>query len=511
LRQHGIKREIQLKINSFRMVGIRCFDDTSDLVLGSKFNIFVGQNNAGKSTLLRGILAYQGIPLDPADVRPGFVDAWTTILLGGVVPNDQFNYRPASEGSMRISLPIIGNAAIYNDVPSVNASQGNQIFYPQRPQNILVPFLAKRKSNGFSEAINAGVHTPITGMLQHLYSNIDVLATVGHPEHESYVAASREILGLTITTKPSNGGKVAGFYLDSGNFITLDRMGDGVTEIVALITELCLARNKIFVLEEPETNLHPRGLKALLNMVRASAEHNQFFIATHSNVVVRELGADDESVVYRVYREGNTPQSASRVEKVESTPADHMRLLRELGYEFTDFDLHEGWLFLEESSAERIIRDILIPHFVPKLRGRLRTFSAAGVDNLEPSVSEFRRLITFVHLQPAYEDRLWVRADGDHAGAKVIEKMRITFPDFDTEVLSTFQQPQFELYYPEMFKDQVAQVLAIEDKRQRRQAKTDLLQRVLDWTTDNKDDAKAAWATSAAEVIGLLRSILKKL
>ena len=412
---------------------------------------------------------------------------------------------------MRITIPLAGGHGDYADLPTQIANLGTQIFDTNRPHHIVVPFLARRKASAFNEGISSGAHVPITGTLQNLYSNIDVLATAGHPEHETYLAATREILGMTITTKPSSGGKVAGFYLESDSFVTLDRMGDGVTEIIALIAELCLARNKIFVLEEPETNLHPRGLKALLNMVRASADHNQFFIATRSNVVVRELGGEDDSLVYRVYRDGETPQSPSRIEEVERSPAAHMRLLRELGYEFTDFELHGGWLFLEESSAERIIRDVLIPLFAPKLRGRLRTFASDGVDNLEPSVSEFRRLITFVHLQPAYEGRIWVRADGDDAGTKVINRMRETFPNMDECALSAFAKSQFEYYYPEQFQSKVEETLAVNDKNEKRKAKAALLNEVLDWTTDNKEDAKQAWNVSAGEVIEFLRKISKDL
>ena len=500
-----------MKITGLRLSGIRCFEDTGELPTKPRFNIFVGQNNVGKSTILRSLLSCQGFPFDAGDVRPSASNAWISLSLDDVLESDSFGYKAAPSGEMRITIPLRGRYPEYGDIPSQIGSFGSQIFIPQRPHHTLVPFLAKRKASGFSEAISAGAHTPITGTLQHLYSNVDVLATAGHPNHEAYLAATREILGLTITTKPSGGGKVAGFYLDAENFITLDRMGDGVTEIIALVTELCLARNKIFVLEEPETNLHPRGLKALLNMVRTSAEHNQFFIATHSNVVVRELGSEDESIVYRIYRDGETAQSPSKVEEVLRTPAAHMLLLRELGYEFTDFDLHEGWLFLEESSAERIIRDILIPLYVPKLRGKLRSFSAGGVDNLQPSLSEFRRLITFVHLQPAYEGRLWVRADGDASGLEAIQKMRETFVGMDSNTLSTFEKPQFELYYPDHFADAAEQVLAIETKAEKRKAKASLLEEVLNWTSENKDEARSAWEASANEVITLLKAISKKL
>jgi len=344
-----------------------------------------------------------------------------------------------------------------------------------------------------------------------LYSRIDLLATYGHPDHDLFREAITQIVGLKITMKASEGGKQAGFYFDRDRFVTLDRMGDGVSEMVAMIVELCTERNKIFVLEEPETNLHPSGLKALLAMIRTASEHNQFFIATHSNVVVRELGGMEGGKVFRVFRDGESYTSPSKVEEVERTPVAHMELLRELGYEFADFDLYEAWLFLEESSAERVIRDILIPSFVPELRGRLRTYAAGGATDLEPSVSEFQRLVVFVHLQPVYENRIWIRADGDSAGKEAVVKISAVFPNLSVNSLSTFTEEQFEFYYPHLFQGRVKEVLAISDKRIRRKRKAELLQEVLDWTEANKDEARAAWEFSADEPIRLLQAIRTKL
>jgi hypothetical protein len=500
-----------MKIKSARLAGIRCFEDTGDLPLGDRFNLIVGQNNAGKSTILKAILNLQGMGLDSQDIRSKIENAWTSFLLDDIQPYDVFYSVGYQNSRMRISIKFNGNVLDYGEVYYSLLDSSQKLFHSERPNHHIVPFIAKRKAVSFNEVMNAAAHAPMTGTLHNLYSNIDVLATDGHPKHEAYKAATQEILGLKITTRPSLSGKVAGFYLDDDNFIPLDRMGDGVTEIVGLIAEICLAKNKIFVLEEPETNLHPKGLKSLLGLLRASAEHNQFIIATHSNVVVRELGSEPESCVFRVYRDGDARDAISKVEPVEPTPAAHLSLLRELGYEFTDFSLFEGWLFLEESSAEQIIRDILVPTFVPKLKGRLRTFSASGVNNLEPTVAEFRRLMTFVHLQPAYEGRLWVRADGDAAGVAVVDKMKAVFPNLDDTALRVFERTQFERYYPACFADVVDRALATPDKSARRQAKANLLKEVVDWTAQNADEAKAAWQDSAAEVIMLLKHISKKI
>ncbi|WP_309643990.1 AAA family ATPase, partial [Phenylobacterium sp.] len=249
----------------------------------------------------------------------------------------------------------------------------------------MIPFAAKRKASGYDQNVNRSAQAVVSGTFHQLYARIDRVASPGTLAHEFYSSAVKEILGVFIGTQSAVNGKQAGYYYDEDTFVPLDQMGDGVSEIVALIVDLSLANGKVFVLEEPETNLHPKGLKALLNLVRESASKNQFIIATHSNIVLRELGTDPTSRVFRVHKQGDQSDSPSSVIKVERGHQENLELLRELGYEFGDFDLHDGWLFLEESSAEFVVREILIPWFTPKLRGRLRTFSAAGVDNLEPS------------------------------------------------------------------------------------------------------------------------------
>lgn len=385
-------------------------------------------------------------------------------------------------------------------------SNNNVVFHTQREAHTLVPFLAKRKAVSFEHNITSGAQNQINGTFSNLYSRIDLVATNGHPEHEKFMHAVEQIVGVKITTKASPSGKEAGFYLDRNTFVTLERMGDGVSEMVALIVELCVERNKIFVLEEPETNLHPRGLKSLLALVRSSSEHNQFLIATHSNIVVRELGADPHTKILQVSREDSGSLASSRVVEVPQTPDARMSLLRSLGYDFADFELHEAWLFLEESSAERIMNDILVPWFVPRLRGRVRTFSCAGASNVEPSVSEFHRLITFVHLQPIYEGRTWVRVDGDEKGGEIVARIAAKFPHLDAAKCATFEQPAFEKYFPARFQGRVGAILADADKRRQREAKRELLLEVLAWSKQDAG-AREEWEASAAEILGVLRQI----
>jgi hypothetical protein len=219
---------------------------------------------------------------------------------------------------------------------------------------------------------------------------------------------------------------------------------------------------------------------------------------------LRELGCDERNKIFRVYRSGEDYRSESRVEEVSRNAVEHSAVLKELGYEFADLGLHAAWLFLEEASAEQIISEVLIPKLVPELQGRVRTFSAAGATKLEPSVSEFQRLVTFIHLQPVYRERLWVRADNDDPGQQAIAKLKATFGYLDDTHCAVFSKPAFERYYPEKYQPRVEEVLAIAGKEQLRLAKQNLLLQVL---SDAKTADGSDWAECAGEIIELLRSI----
>ena len=53
-----------------------------------------------------------------------------------------------------------------------------------------------------------------------------------------------------------------------------------------MLAEITLAKNKLFLIEEPENDLHPKALKALLELILESSASNQFVISTHSNTLI---------------------------------------------------------------------------------------------------------------------------------------------------------------------------------------------------------------------------------
>jgi len=498
-----------MHITAIRIAGLRAFEDTGLIKLSPGINIFVGQNNAGKSTILKVPMALQGHAFTQQDLRAGSTNQYFQIQIQDVPDAVHMRIRPSPGPNYDIvrqyRAPALSPPPGYS---TLNVTDDQAVFTNGRPQHAFEIYLARRKAQGFNQAVDANSTNTVSGNLNNLFARINHLDASGHPNHAEYIKAVKDIVGVPITMRAAQNGQEAGFYMDPDNFVSLERMGDGVSEMMALIVELALAKNKIFVMEEPETNLHPKGLKALMGMVREASERNQFLIATHSNIVVRELGSEPTTKVFQVFREGDDYKKPSLVREVAQEPIAHTTIMRDLGYEFGDMQLHDGWLFLEEASAESIVEQVLIPLFAPQLRGKIRTFSAGGATNLSACISAFQRLITYVHLQPAYTGRLWVRADGDDTGKQVIASLKITFPYLDDEHCSAFGKEQFELYYPTPFLDRAKTVVAISDKQQRRDEKLALLNEVLIWSAGQTEvEVRTAWQASAAEVIAFLGGI----
>ena len=241
----------------------------------------------------------------------------------------------------------------------MGVERGSNFINAREPLNFVYPYLSKRKVAAYEETINQASVTAVDGTLRFLYSKIDRISNPALPANERYFRACDNIPGFRVTTTHSGSGKKAAFVIDNQRSIPLDSMGEGIPNILGLVADLCIAEGKLFLIEEPENDIHPKALKGLLRMIVESAESNQFVITTHSHIVVNHLGAEKETRVLSVSLDDESPVPASEVEEA-STQDARRTVLASLGYELTDVNLWNAWLILEESSAERLVRDHLI-------------------------------------------------------------------------------------------------------------------------------------------------------
>jgi predicted ATPase len=501
----------EIKLNNFRSFA------NADINLSQGINLIVGSNNSGKSTLLRSILwIQQGFGLQNTDLRILQETGTVTLKLNNAEPYF-LNFFSAIESAFLLEFLLSKNdvittiKSIGNDTlrkTNNNYDSNNSYISNTEPHNCIYPYLSKRKVGDFSELINLGTASSVIGNFSYLYSKIDRISNPQIPAYQQYTKACEEILGFQIASTPSPNGKKAAYIVNNYENISLASMGEGVSNLVGLIVDLCMAQNKIFLIEEPENDVHPQALKKLLKLIIEKSEINQFIITTHSNIVTKYLGSQPESKLFQVTMEFENRIPTSNVQEIPPKPEAKRKVLEDLGYDFFDVELWSAWLILEESSAERIIRDYLIPWFVPDLKDKLRTFSARSVSEVETKFEDFNKLFVFLHLQPIYKNLAWVIIDGGEEEAKIIEKMKTNYAGsgWNKEQFLQLSQHDFERYYPKQFEEQVNLILK-QDKKTKRQSKQKLFDEVKNWLDENHEEAKIALERSASEVIDLLKQI----
>ncbi len=500
-------------VKSLKLENLRCFEK-AELAFSKRINLIVGPNNAGKSTLLRPLLHLQEkLPqLTVQDIRYG-----ADVCIAYVELAEHEGFRADGPGIppyLRLVMQRRGNVALTGrSDPEVDGGVTQQ-FPAREPSNFIYPLLSRRKATPFRPNVDADTVAAVPATLENLTAQVDrLVSNPRNPALPRYLEVCEEVLGMTIHTtgaRAGGGGKEPGYALkdeaSSDDYVFLDAMGDGVPNILGLLTYLLRVRDRLFIIEEPENDIHPRALKRLLDCLSSSSENNQFIITTHSNIVLKHLGAVPGTKVFRVDQQLDDGVPTSTVCEVDSWEG-RRAVLEDLGYELHDFDMWDAWLILEESSAEKIIKKYLIPWFVPSLQGRLGIVEAKGVYRIEPTFEDFRRLFTFLHLQPAYKDRAWVVVDGHKEGQAVIERLRGTYSNWDPQHFRYLTRDNFEEYYPRCFKDRIRTVLDPPHGLDKQKAKNELRVDVERWLDGNGQEATQALKESARDVIHILEEI----
>lgn len=539
-----------MHISEIDLINIRSYKK-EHLAFSRGINLFIGPNNSGKSTILRCLQnLQQGLsPLTKNDVRKSEQFGKILYVIEDIAPL-QGDVMKQSVDSNKFSPRAVQPIAfsIWNDKPEKqefvvpdpitstihvtesdiridhlpnfsNEELVNFKRFPNREDqnNFIYPFLSKRKVIHYSG--NGGGETAfgIQEGLQHLPSRIQNLTNGSQPNSKKFQQYCQEILGFQIGKVPhdqTNEDRV-GIFVNEQDRIFLDSMGEGVANILGLLSILLTRNNKLYLIEEIENDIHPKALKQLLNLIIEKSASNQFIISTHSNIVLKYLGSAPDSKVFyttstfeiidNIYGEFSVPTSTIKV--LGNSPAERRRILEDLGYELFDFDMYSSYIIFEESSAERFIRDFLIPNFIPDLMNKIKTIAAGGASEVVPRFIDFHRLFTFIHSNAIYENRAWVIVDGDPAGQRVIQQLKGKFTTWPESNFRSFSKMNFEEYYPSRFKTEVDSMLAIDQKDLKRNAKIELTNKVLSWINKSPEEAVKEFGESAREVIELLEEV----
>ncbi|MCC6841444.1 MAG: AAA family ATPase [Saprospiraceae bacterium] len=513
-----------MKVKSLTLNNIRSFELTTKLNFSNGINIIIGQNNVGKSTILKSILNLQITTFGKIDELIGSED--NSYFLIDIDPENielftgakNFNSISIVCRPPNFELRILSGE---KDRPQT-ATHVSRI-QNEEPYNQIYYFKSNRKVVTLNKQIDLQYSKQITGDFTNITAKVDRLNTPQNLLFNTFISACEKVLGFQISTKQINGGKTLSYYVDNDNQIPIESMGDGVLQAIGIIADIVIAKDKVFLIEEVENDLHPNAIKELLNVIYDSSinNNNQFFISTHSNIVLSHLGSHLETKIFEVTQSENSNNiknlRLSNIIQIKDDFNERKRILTDLGYNLIDFTNYSGWIFFEESSAESIVNKFLIPWFVPDLNS-IRTYSSAGSGRLYNNFKEFVRTFVFIYLDKAYNNKAWVIIDGGEKEKIIINKFRKHYDKngFSKNNFIQLSKHDFEQYYPSRFKADADKVIDMpkdtEDEIElRKQSKSELLNSVISWAGTNYEEAKKEFESSASEIIEILRDISAEL
>lgn len=497
-------------VDKVRVQNYRSIHDSGDLDLGP-CTVFIGANNSGKSALLRALLmGHQAGGWNIDNVRHGQSTAHTWMTLSQPYSSAVLMTANVSLANVRsLTVHVEGGDSVRSrlkwDTDQSTAGAGTDISLgANRPNHIFVPMLTRRRVGIFETVVDKDSAIMVGMDDRSLVSRLQALAG-DHPEGNGYRDIVGRVLGLSVSTFPVKGGATPGIPLSTSAGIALERMGDGVRNVVTLASELVDdAHDRLFLIEEPENDLHPAALLSLLEVIRESSDHHQFIVTTHSDVVLRELGSIPGGRVYETVNDSSKQHLPTTSYRALEDEFDRREALTSLGYAH---DLPIGWLVFEESSAERFVRDCLIPICVPRL-AVMRTAAAGGTTNITRTVLGLHRMVLFARLVESDSPRAWALVDGDQAGQDAVAELRRAFSGWPPSRFATFAKHDIESYYPAPFADRAVEITRLKkrDKKEAQRLKKKLIEDVVDWSA-TEPDAAAMLEASAGDVLAHLRRI----
>ena len=107
--------------------------------------------------------------------------------------------------------------------------------------------------------------------------------------------------------------KALEIVLTSGKVIPTETLSEGLLFYLAFLALEYLEPCAVLLVEEPENGLHPSRIRDVVKTLRKVSEHCQVLVATHSPLVVNELGPEEVTVVTRDAERGTitTPMKKS--------------------------------------------------------------------------------------------------------------------------------------------------------------------------------------------------------
>jgi AAA15 family ATPase/GTPase len=205
--------------------------------------------------------------------------------------------------------------------------------------------------------------------------------------------------------------------------VTFESLGSGFQQVFDVALTIASVRNSIVLIDEPELNTHPNLLRRLLKLIFAN-NSNQYFICTHSNVL---LDATYPKTIYKM--SGGKYSTVEKCETLELTRG----LLNDLGVKASDILQTNGIIWVEGPSDRTYINHWLQLQGTEAKEGLDYTFQYYGGKLLahykvNDDISDFVNILdisrnAFIVMDSDWKDsaRKWKNEDLAERKRRIIE------------------------------------------------------------------------------------------
>lgn len=152
--------------------------------------------------------------------------------------------------------------------------------------------------------------------------------------------------------------------------VPLLQSGTGISQVLAMLYVVITAESdRVIIIDEPNSFLHPGAVRALLEILREHPRH-QYIISTHAPQTIAALGP--EARIHLLQKNG---EQATVVAPINQTETAQVReVLGEVGARISDVFGAESILWVEGATEEQCFRLIIERH----LRLPLRSIAIVG-------------------------------------------------------------------------------------------------------------------------------------
>lgn len=335
-----------MRLRRARIIGFQSFGDSGEIDFPDGINLIVGQNNAGKSALLRALQpqlandrhrtpeVWEEAKLPEPEVQfvieasgedlsdALFRRTQSFIPIPHASDAEAFARELISEPQLRLAVVHRPNQIFSASYPShgrfpdqqsaqklcclieprggqlsfqyVGSSQDSvpEIIY-QLWQRDMFYFSAERMSIGESGQAHAPRLSPNANNLPAV---LQTLAGDRGDLFRKLIEHLREVFptvgNLSVRPKPgTNAIEIRVWPTEAQERVELsfplNSSGTGVSQVIALLTAIMTVENAVIVIDEISSFLHPAAVKGLLRILQTGYAHHQYIISTH---VIAHLG-----------------------------------------------------------------------------------------------------------------------------------------------------------------------------------------------------------------------------